>query len=161
LNDDYERFAILQSAVGSKKVVELYGGFEDQAHTKPYTNESLNTIFSSSKGVSSFVVAHLVDQGHLDYYERVSKYWPEFAAGGKEHVLVWELLAHRAGVAYLDENHRITVEDTYDLDKLAARIAGQPHVFDGKSLQGYAAVTRDWVSLSLPLFLRFTRRSRL
>ena len=39
-------------------------------------------------------MAILVDRGHLDYDEKVSHYWPEFAQNGKENVTVKMLLNH-------------------------------------------------------------------
>jgi CubicO group peptidase (beta-lactamase class C family) len=40
----------------------------------------------------------LADRGELDLTAPVARYWPEFAAAGKDGVLVQHLLAHTAGL---------------------------------------------------------------
>ncbi len=39
----------------------------------------------------------LADKGLLDYDQKVSHYWPEFAQNGKENVTVRMLLHHQVG----------------------------------------------------------------
>lgn len=55
-------------------------------------------MFSSTKGVAALAIAHAVSKGLLDYDQRVSAYWPEFAAQDKDEVTVRQLLAHQAGL---------------------------------------------------------------
>lgn len=112
--------------------------------TKPYTPETLNIVFSSGKAVESIIIAYLVSKGLLSYDEKVSTYWPEFAAGNKQNVLLRDLMGHRGGVAYLDEDRVPTAEEILDLDTLANKIAGQEHNFGGEPKQSYHAVTRGW-----------------
>ena len=52
----------------------------------------------------------LADRGEIDLDAPVARYWPEFAAAGKEGVLVRHVMAHTAGLAGLGPS-RITVED--------------------------------------------------
>jgi CubicO group peptidase (beta-lactamase class C family) len=73
-----------------EQVVDLWTGLE-------ITGDSLLGAYSTSKGAAYLVVALLVQEGALDLDEKVSHYWPEFAAGGKRDILLRELLAHRAG----------------------------------------------------------------
>ena len=85
----------------------------------------------------TLAVAH--SRGWLDYEERVSRYWPEFAQQGKERVTVRQLLAHSAGLYALDEPvNRALVRD---LDRLAAVLARQKPAWPPGSRQGYHAVT--------------------
>ena len=44
----------------------------------------------------TLALAH--SRGWLDYEQRVSTYWPEFAQQGKESITVRQLLAHQAGL---------------------------------------------------------------
>lgn len=66
-------------------VVNLIGGWKD-AKTKqePYTPDTLQLVFSTSKGVAAAAAALCVEKGWLDYQEPVVKYWPEFGANEKE-----------------------------------------------------------------------------
>ena len=84
----------------------------------------------------------MVDKGLLDFDERISTYWPEFAQGNKSHVTLRCLLGHRAGVTFL--NQPPTFKQIADLDQLAHILASQPHNFNGNVVQGYHAVTRGW-----------------
>ena len=43
-------------------------------------------------------MACMVDKGVLDYDEKVSKYWPEFARNGKQNIRVCDVLRHEAGL---------------------------------------------------------------
>ncbi|KAI8851648.1 beta-lactamase/transpeptidase-like protein [Chytridium lagenaria] len=128
--------------VGEEKVVDLYGGYTDHQLSKPYSSDTLQTVFSSSKVVEGLVTAYLVDKKLLSYEDKISTLWPEFAQGNKENVSVKDLLGHRAGVTYLTRGP--TLEEIGDLDRLARMLAAQPHNFEGKSIQGYAGITRGW-----------------
>ncbi|MEV7574376.1 serine hydrolase domain-containing protein [Pseudarthrobacter sp. NPDC089323] len=88
---EYE--AQLAVYVQGELVVDLATGIDPDA---------LMTVYSSSKGLSAFALALLVDRGLLDLNEPVSAYWPEFAQAGKEHVTVRQLLSHQAGLPEID-----------------------------------------------------------
>jgi CubicO group peptidase (beta-lactamase class C family) len=76
--------------VRGELVVDLWSGPE-------FTADTLTGVFSSTKGAAHLVVALLVQDGVLDPDQRVSHYWPEFAAEGKQDITLRELLSHRAG----------------------------------------------------------------
>jgi len=71
-----------------KCVVDIAGGYFDKEATKPYTLDTLQLVFSTTKGVVATAIAMCVERGLLSYEEPVSLFWPEFAAHGKEHVTV-------------------------------------------------------------------------
>ncbi|RIB03586.1 beta-lactamase/transpeptidase-like protein [Gigaspora rosea] len=125
-----------------KLVVDLYGGYADLEAMREYNKDTLQLVFSSTKTLSSIMIAYLVDRGLLNYDEKISKYWPEFAQGNKENVTLLDLVNHRAGVTYLDR--QLTKSELEDLDKLAKILAAQPHSFDGVPLRAYHAATRGW-----------------
>ncbi|KAH6567839.1 hypothetical protein BASA62_005800 [Batrachochytrium salamandrivorans] len=147
--------ASFMAYIGDTPVVELYGGYHNKRYSKPYDQDSLQLVFSSSKVVEGIVVTYLVDKGLLDFTERISTYWPEFGQGNKENVTVQCLLGHRAGVTYL--SRQPTLHEISDLDLLAKLLAEQPHNFNGTSVQGYHAVTRGWGMLVDPLPNGFKR----
>lgn len=76
---------------GSELVVDVHAG-------EGMAGDSLMIPFSVSKNSIAFSIALLVDRGLLDLDAPVAEYWPEFAAEGKQHVLVRELLSHQAGL---------------------------------------------------------------
>jgi CubicO group peptidase (beta-lactamase class C family) len=84
--------------VQGRTVVELWGGHADAARTRPWRRDTLVNVWSSTKGVVALAIAVLVERGKLDYGAAVARYWPEFAAGGKERITLDLLMSHQAGL---------------------------------------------------------------
>jgi CubicO group peptidase (beta-lactamase class C family) len=83
--------------------IDMWGGFRDQARTVPWAQDTITNVWSSTKTVTSLAALMLVDRGELDVDAPVTKYWPEFAANGKQDALVRHLLSHSSGVSGLDQ----------------------------------------------------------
>jgi CubicO group peptidase (beta-lactamase class C family) len=77
------------------------------------------------------------DRGLLDVHAPVAEYWPEFAAAGKERVLVRHLLSHTSGVSGWDPP--FTVPDMYDRETATARLAAQAPWWEPGTASGYHA----------------------
>ncbi|MFZ0887110.1 MAG: serine hydrolase domain-containing protein [Candidatus Binataceae bacterium] len=89
--------------VDGRAVVDLWGGYADQAKTHPWRPETLVAIFSVGKAITALCAHQLVDRGKLDLDAPVSRYWPEFAAQEKAGVTIRQLLSHRAGLPAIRE----------------------------------------------------------
>ena len=89
--------------VDGETVVDLWGGHADAERSRPWEKDTITCVMSSTKGVASLAVHLLAARGELDLDEPVATYWPEFAANGKDGVLVRHLLNHQAGVPALRE----------------------------------------------------------
>src|SRR5439155_24979691 len=88
--------------VRGEKVVDVWGGVADTSTGGPWTEDTLQLVFSTTKGATA-VCAHLLAQrGELDLDAPVADYWPEFKAEGKERIPVRWLLSHRAGLPVVD-----------------------------------------------------------
>jgi CubicO group peptidase (beta-lactamase class C family) len=122
-----------------RKVVDLWGGYRDGERRLPWNEDTLVTVFSATKGMSSLVIPVAHSRGLLDVDERVATYWPEFAQNGKAGVTVRQLLSHQAGLALLDE--RIDLETAADLDRLAGILAAQKPAWEPGTRHGYHAIT--------------------
>jgi len=85
----------------------------------------------------TLAIAH--SRGWLDYEERVSAYWPEFAQQGKERITVRQLLAHQAGLFAIDEPVDRSV--VADLDRMAVVLARQKPAWEPGTRQAYHALT--------------------
>ena len=127
-----------------KCVVDIAGGFFDKEATKPYTLDTLQLVFSTTKGVVATAVAMCVERGLLSYEDPVSQIWPEFAAHGKEHVTVAQLLSHQAGL-YTVEGE-LSFEELLDWNTMVARLADTAPLFPVGSTHGYHAVTFGWLA---------------
>ena len=71
-----------------RPVVSLAGGSFDEAGSRPYTDDTLQLVFSTTKGIAALAVALCVERGLLDYDAPVVDCWPEFGAAGKERITV-------------------------------------------------------------------------
>src|SRR5262245_17877422 len=96
------------------KVVDLWGGIADQASGRPWEEDTMVMVFSSTKGATAMCANQLAQEGKLDVDAPVSSYWPEFAQKGKEGMPVSYLLSHQAGLAWVDEE--LTVEEAVAWD---------------------------------------------
>ena len=122
-----------------RPVVDLWGGIRDTRRRLPWERDTLVPVFSTTKGVSALVMASLHSKGLLDWDEPVARYWPEFAAAGKQDITVRQLFAHEAGLAVLDT--RLRLRNLGDLDALAAILAAQPPAWQPGTSHGYHAVS--------------------
>jgi CubicO group peptidase (beta-lactamase class C family) len=125
--------------IDGQTVVDVYGGYADAARTRPWEQDTIVNVWSSTKTVTSLAVLMLADRGLVDLDAPVARYWPEFAAGGKEGVLVRHLMSHTSGVA--GWNAPFTVPDMYDLERSTAALAAQAPWWEPGTASGYHALT--------------------
>jgi CubicO group peptidase (beta-lactamase class C family) len=121
--------------VDGEQVLNLWGGHRDAARRQPWQRDTITNVWSITKTVTSLAALLLVDAGELDVYAPVARYWPEFAANGKQDVAVRHLLSHTSGVAGLD--HPAELADLYDVRSAAARMAAQRPWWQPGSASGY------------------------
>lgn len=121
--------------IDGEEVLDIWGGYTDLARTTPWSRDTIVNVWSSTKTLSSLAVLLLIDQGKIDAFEKVSKYWPEFAANGKENVEVRHFLSHTSGVAGWDQP--ITVADVCDVKTSTERLATQAPWWPPGTASGY------------------------
>jgi CubicO group peptidase (beta-lactamase class C family) len=118
--------------------VDIWGGHKDEARAQPWERDTITNVWSTTKTVTSLAALMLVDRGELDVDAPVATYWPEFAANGKQDVLVRNLMGHTSGVSGLEQP--AVVEDLYDWDKSTARYASQAPWWPPGTASGYHAL---------------------
>lgn len=149
--DDIEVGASFCAIVDGETVADIWGGYQDRACTRPWREDTLVNVYSTTKGVASIAFAALVEDGLVDYAAPVADYWPELRAG-RGGLTVGQLLSHQAGVCGLRE--RVLITDLYDWPAMIARIeAEEPHWEPGTAA-GYHAVL--WGYFPGELALRVT-----
>jgi CubicO group peptidase (beta-lactamase class C family) len=132
LGEDADYSAGLCAYVAGEKVIDLVGG--------PHLGAtSLVPVFSSTKGAAGICMALLIDRGQLDLDATVSSYWPEFAAAGKQHVTVRQLLSHQAGLVTVDGG--ISLTELLGHTEVAERLASQRPFWYPGAAHGYHSVT--------------------
>jgi CubicO group peptidase (beta-lactamase class C family) len=137
LDSGEELGASLVLDIDGERVVDLWGGYRDPQRTTPWDEHTITNVWSTTKAVTSLAALMLVDRGLLDVHAPVARYWPEFAANGKDGVLVRHLLAHTSGVSGLDAP--AAVEDLYDWEKSTTRFAAQAPWWEPGTASGYHA----------------------
>jgi len=121
-------------------VVDIWGGWADEAKTTPWEENTITNVWSTTKTMMALSALVLVDRGELDVYAPVAKYWPEFAANGKENVEVRHLLSHTSGVSGWAQP--IVVDDIYDWEKSTAKLAAQEPWWEPGTQSGYHALNQ-------------------
>ena len=131
--------ASFAATLGGRAVVDLWGGHADAARTRPWQRDTIVNVFSTTKAMTALCAHILVDRGLLDLDAPVARYWPEFAAAGKETIPVRMLLSHTAGLAAIRQ--KLALEVLYDWDRYTAAIAAEAPWWEPGTANGYHAVT--------------------
>src|ERR1700689_1678158 len=105
VRDAFERNFALGKEVGAavaawvdgELVVNLWAGTADAAGTRPWQVDTLSTVLSGTKGLTSTCGHQLVERGELYLNGPVARYWPEFAQAGKQDITLAMVMSHRSG----------------------------------------------------------------
>jgi CubicO group peptidase (beta-lactamase class C family) len=127
--------------VDGEPVVDVWGGFADADRTVPWERDTITNVFSTTKTMTALCALILADRGDLDLDAPVARYWPEFAAAGKEKVLVRHVLSHTAGLPHWEG----PVEELYDWPAATARLAAQPLLWEPGTAAGYHSLTQGFL----------------
>jgi CubicO group peptidase (beta-lactamase class C family) len=125
--------------VEGRKVVDIWGGMADQKTGREYAEDTLQLVFSTTKGATAICANRLAQEGRLDVDAPVVEYWPEFAQAGKEHIPVRWLLCHKAGLPVTDR--AVTLDEALRWDPAVEALAAQKPVWEPGTAHGYHAVT--------------------
>lgn len=145
--DEFERNFVERGELGAavaiamdgRPVVDLWGGTADRESGRPWEKDTLVTVYSCSKGIAATCMHILVDRGLLDVDAPVARYWPEFAANGKEGVTVAMLLSHQAGLPFWME--ALSPAALHDSGPVNAMLAAQEPVWEPGTQCGYHGIT--------------------
>jgi len=126
-----------------RTVVDLWGGVADAATGAPYTDDTLQLVFSTTKGATAVCANLLAQRGELDVEAPVTEYWPEFGQAGKADVPVRWLMGHRAGLPYV--NAPIELDACLAWDPAVEALAAMEPLWEPGTAHGYHAVTYGWL----------------
>lgn len=135
--------ASFAATIEGETVVDLWGGFADEARTRPWEADTLVNVYSTTKTMTALTALLLADRGELDFAAPVARYWPEFAANGKAQITVAQLMAHSSGLSGWHEP--VTQEDLYDWDKATGLLAAQAPFWEPGTAPGYHAQTQGYL----------------
>ena len=120
-------------------VVDIWGGYADAAGTRPWAEDTIVNVFSTTKAMTATVAHMLVDRGLLDVDRPVAHYWPEFAAAGKATMPVRQLLSHTAGLAGITP--KLPLEALFDWPRMTEALAAEAPWWTPGTQSGYHAMT--------------------
>ncbi len=132
--------ASFAATVNGKFVVDIWGGYADEARTKPWQKNTIVCVWSTTKVMTAICALMLIDCGLLDPDAPVANYWPEFAQAGKEGVLVRHIMSHTAGLPALD-SMPLPNETLYNWDKVVELLAIQKPWWEPGKVWAYHAFT--------------------
>ena len=141
--DDADVGASAAVFVDGEPVADLWGGYKDAKRTEPWEQDTITNVWSTTKTMVALSALILADRRDLDLDAPVARYWPEFAAAGKEQVLVRHLLSHTAGLPEFDPP--VAVADLYDWQGATTRLARQAPRWEPGTLAGYHSVTQGFL----------------
>jgi len=157
MNTLHERSTQLCVYHKGEKVVDLWASADPS-----FTADSLVNVFSSGKSLEAIAMASLIDKGVMRYTDKIADHWPEFAANGKDHITVADLMRHESGLASFDTSldpvvlHRENIKQNAVGDVIAKQTPRYPENTGGK--REYHAITRGWVANEI--FRRVDPQSR-
>ena len=126
-----------------RPVVDVWGGVAERETGRPWEEDTIVLVFSTTKGVTAICASLLEQDGMLDTDAPVVRYWPEFGKNGKEDIPVSYLLSHQAGLAWVDGE--MTAEEALSWEPVIEALQNQhPHWHPGTQ-HGYHATTYGWL----------------
>lgn len=144
---DIEVGASVAVYIDGVKKVDIWEG--DARPETPWEPDTLVPALSLAKGVLAAAVAMLAERGLLSTADPVSRYWPEFAAAGKQSVTIEQLITHAAGLAWFDGYEEVVSFDEpasfRDTDAVVTRLAAAQPLWEPGSQFGSHSITIGWL----------------
>ena len=142
-NDPQERGAALCIQIAGETVLDLWAGTADKDGELPWHTDTIVNLFSCTKTFTAVTALQLVEEGKLALDVPVARYWPEFAAAGKESITLRQLLSHRAGLPALRE--LLPAGALYEWQTMVDALAAEAPWWTPGEGHGYAAITYGWL----------------
>lgn len=121
--------------VNGEAVVDLVGGWTDEARTGLWRPDTLVNFYSVGKAIVALLALQLVDAGLVGLDDPIASVWPEFAVGGKGGATIRHALCHRAGVPAIRE--RLTNDDLWNWQRMTDALAATDAWFEPGSRHIY------------------------
>ena len=142
-DDPQERGMALCVQIGGETVLDLWAGSADKDGQQAWHSDTILNLFSCTKTFTAVTVLQLVGEGKLELDAPVARYWPEFAAAGKEKITLRHLLSHQAGLPALHQ--MLPAEALYDWQAMTTALAAEQPWWRLGEGHGYAPITFGWL----------------
>jgi len=138
--DGLDAGASVAISVDGENVVDLWAGELVDAGGETWKEDTIVNVWSTTKTMAATVMLMLADRGLLDFNEKISRYWPEFAQKGKENIEVRHIMSHSAGLSAVEQP--IVLADFCNHDRIAGLLAAQAPLWEPGTKSGYHAITQ-------------------
>jgi CubicO group peptidase (beta-lactamase class C family) len=118
-----------------RTVVDLWGGWKDASRRDPWQHDTIVCMMSVGKGITGLTFSLLLDRGLVSIDAPVARYWPEFAAAGKDTLPVRYILDHRAGLPILTDP--LWPGAIYDPEAICRALAAQAPLWEPGTVAAY------------------------
>ena len=125
-------------------VVDVWGGVADQATGREVDRQTLFNVFSVTKAITATALHIQAERGLVSYDAPIARYWPEFAAHGKDRTTVRDGLSHRTGIPAMPAG--VTPEQMADYDWMVNALANLEPVFEPGTTNAYHSYTWGWIN---------------
>jgi CubicO group peptidase (beta-lactamase class C family) len=142
-DEPQERGMALCVQVGGETVVDLWAGVADKDGQQAWHSDTILNLFSCTKTFTAVTALQLVGEGKLELDAPVARYWPEFAAAGKDKITLRHLLSHQAGLPALRQ--MLPAEALYDWQAMTTALAAEQPWWALGEGHGYAPITYGWL----------------
>ncbi len=124
-------------------VIDAWSGVADEESGRSVDGDTLFTVFSATKGITSTAIHILADRGLIEYDRPIAEFWPEFSSHGKGEITVRQALTHSAGIPQMPET--ATPELLADWDGICRSIADLKPLWSPGEKSGYHAYSFGWI----------------
>lgn len=118
-----------------RTVVDLWGGFRDEARTSRFESDSLVNFYSAGKPLLATLLLRELGARDVSLDQPIAELWPEFAVGGKSRATIRHALCHRGGVPAIRRTLRN--DDLWRWEVMTAALAETPAWFEPGSRHVY------------------------
>ena len=130
-------------SVDGEMVVDLWGGTKARDSDEAWAEDTIVNVWSTTKTMAALSLLVLADKGEVDFASPVARYWPEFAAAGKDSATVGHVMSHQAGLSGMDA--AVEGDALYDWDWMTSALAAQEPWWEPGTGSGYHALTQGFL----------------
>jgi CubicO group peptidase (beta-lactamase class C family) len=128
---------------GDELVVDVWSGIADTTTGRRVDADTLFPVFSVTKAVTATALHIQAERGLVEYDQPIARYWPEFAAHGKDRTTVTDALSHRTGIPQMPEG--ATPKLMADYDWMVEHLAKMAPWFEPGTTNAYHCYTFGWI----------------
>ncbi|HYZ90867.1 MAG TPA: serine hydrolase domain-containing protein [Actinomycetota bacterium] len=141
--DDGEIGAACAVEIDGRAVVDIWGGWADAQHSRPWREDTLVNAYSVGKPIVALAALQCVAAGSLHLDASAARWWPELVAA-QRGATVRDLLCHRGGVPAIRRS--LTNEALSDWQMMCEAIAETEPWWEPGTRHGYHVNTYGYLA---------------